>query len=63
MTVPPMHFTVNLDEWEVPANRLPSRHISVDITCGVKQNDRRLIRPASNTAFTYVNQRMGGGLR
>ena len=30
MAVPPMHFTVDTDGWETPANRLPSRHISFE---------------------------------
>ena len=30
MSVPPMEFTVDAVRWEGPANRLPSRHISVE---------------------------------
>jgi len=30
MSVPPMEFTVDATRWEAPANRLPSRHISVE---------------------------------
>ena len=35
MSVPPTTFTVAKNDWEAPANRLPSRHISVEKkTCG-----------------------------
>ena len=30
MYVPPMKFSINVDQWESNPNRLPSRHISVE---------------------------------
>jgi len=60
MAVPPMHFTVDMDGWEVPASRLPSRHISVEKHVALNKMiddllDLQAIQPSRATAWSQVN--------
>ena len=59
MSVPPMEFTVDATRWEAPANRLPSRHISVEKQALNKMiNDLlalEVIQPSGSTAWSQVH--------
>ena len=60
MTLPTMTFTVNKVNWEAPANRLPSRHISVEKYAALNQMiddllDRQVIQPSRATAWSQVH--------
>ena len=59
MVVPPMTFTVDKVNWEASANRLPSRHISVEKHTALKMIDDLLdlqvIQPSRATAWSQVH--------
>ena len=60
MSVPPMTFTVAKNDWEAPANRLPSRHISVEKHAALNQMiddllDLKVIQPSRATAWSQVH--------
>ena len=60
MSVPPMTFTVANNEWEAPANRLPSRHISIEKHAAHNQMiddllDLQVIQPSRATAWSQVH--------
>ena len=60
MSVPPMEFTVDATRWEAPANRLPSRHISVEKHAALNKMiddllDLEVIQPSRATAWSQVH--------
>ena len=60
MSVPPMEFTVDAARWEAPANRLPSRHISVGKHAALNKMiddllDLEVIQPSRATAWSQVH--------
>jgi hypothetical protein len=60
MLVPPMEFTVDKVRWEAPANRLPSRHISVEKHAALNKMiddllNLEVIQPSRATAWSQAN--------
>ena len=60
MVVPPMTFTVDKVNWQAPANRLPSRHISVEKHTALNQMiddflDLQVIQPSRAMAWSQVH--------
>ena len=60
MSVPSKTFTVANNDWEASANRLPSRHISVEKLAAFNKMiddllDLKVIQPSRSTAWSQVN--------
>jgi len=71
MSVPPMTLTVAKNDWEARANRLPSRHISVENHAALKQMiddflDLKVIQPSLPSLgprfIWFANLQTGGDL-
>jgi hypothetical protein len=60
MSVPPMQFSVNVEQWESNPNRLPSRHISVEKHEALTKMiddllELQVIQPSKATAWSQVH--------